>query len=490
MTTTLASLAAAALVRFEWAVIAFFLVVNAWYLLLLGSATLEMRRHANGARGRPGSRATGSRLLPTISVLAPHRDEESKAVEAVAALLALQYPNLEVVVINDGSRDASLEALREHFQLVPVHPIYRRRIVTRAVRGLYRSGVYPNLVVIDKDRGGKADALNAGLNVASGALVCAVDTGMLIEADALQRMVRPFLEYDNVLATGGSIRIANGCTIRGGRVADARVPGHPLAAFQVVEYMRTFLFGRLGWNRLGGNLILSGAFGLMRRDAVIDVGGYADDTVVEDMELVLRLRRRGHETRGPRRIEFVPDPVAWTLAPESTTRLGRQRAGWQRGLADALWKHRAVAFNPRYGTLGLVLTPWFLLVELLAPLVELLGVLGLALGLALGLLDPAFAVLFLLAAYGLGAVLTVFTIAMDELSFQRYPRMGDRVRLVLWALAEPLGYRQLIVLWRLLGLETWLRQESGTGADTTGEFRRPVNGGPRLVNPLRSVSSR
>lgn len=477
------------LVRFEWSVVAWFIVVNGWYLLLLVSATLEMRRHARAVTGR-GGRTPGSPLLPSVSVLAPLSDEQGTAIETVAALLALHYPNLEVVVVNDGSADRTMEVLRDHFHLVPVHPIYRRRIVTRPVRALYRSSVYSNLVVIDKERGGKADALNAGLNVATGTLVCAADGATLVETDALQRMVRPFLEHDDVLAVGGSIRIANGCTVRSGRVTETRVPAHPLAAFQVIEYMRTFLVGRLGWNRLGGNLMLSGGFGLFRREAVIDVGGYSHDTIVEDMELVLRLRRRGYETRGARRIVFVPDPVAWTAAPEATTALGRQRERWQRSLARALWSHRAVIFNPRYGAMGIVVTPYFLLFEVLAPLVELLGVLGLALGLALGVLDPAFAVIFLFAAYGLGAVLTVFTLAMDELSFQRYPGMADRARLVAWALLEPFGYRQLTVLWRLLGIERGLRQEPEEGRFDRREFSRPLNDGPRLVGSMRSVSSR
>jgi cellulose synthase/poly-beta-1,6-N-acetylglucosamine synthase-like glycosyltransferase len=225
----------------------------------------------------------------------------------------------------------------------------------------------------------------------------------------------------------------------------------------VVEYIRTYLFGRLGWNRLGGNIVMSGAFGLFRREAVIDVGGYAHDTVVEDMELVLRLRRHSHETGGPRRVVFVPDPVAWKQAPTGTPDVGRERARWHRGLADALWRHRAVLFHARYGALGLVVFPFFLVLELFAPVVELLGVLGLALGLSLGVLDGEFAGLFLIVAYGLGAVLTVFTLVMDDLSFARYSRLSDRARMVFWALIEPIGYRQLTVFWRLQGLERWLR---------------------------------
>jgi cellulose synthase/poly-beta-1,6-N-acetylglucosamine synthase-like glycosyltransferase len=469
-----------ALVQFEWAVLAYFAVVNGWTLMLLVGATLEMRRHA-GLQRDERWRLPGSPLAPSITVLAPVRNEMESVIDRVAALLALHHRNLEVVVVDDGSSDCTLDVMREHFHLVGVHPIYRRSIVTAPVRALYRSAVYPNLVVVDKVHGGKADALNAGLNVAMGELVCAIDAGTLVENEALQRMVRPFLERDDVLATGGTIRIANGCVVRNGRVADARVPRQPLAAFQVIEYLRTYLFGRLGWNRLGGNIVMSGAFGLFRREAVIDVGGYAHDTVVEDMELVLRLRRRGHETGGPHRVVFVPDPVAWTLAPTSTPALGRERERWHRGLADALWRHRAVLMHARYGALGLVVFPFVLVMELFAPVVELLGVLGLALGLSLGVLDGAFAGLFLIVAYALGAVLTVFTLVMDELSFARYTRLSDRARLVFWALIEPIGYRQLTVFWRLQGLERWLRRRRVHGhvpgkGHASGDGAEPVRG--------------
>jgi cellulose synthase/poly-beta-1,6-N-acetylglucosamine synthase-like glycosyltransferase len=318
--------------------------------------------------------------------------------------------------------------------------------------------------VADKVNGGKADALNAGLNLATGELVCAIDADTLIEPDALQRLVRPFLRSEGVVAAGGTIRIANQAVVKGGRVVQARAPRRPLPGFQVVEYLRAFLFGRLGWNRLGGNLIISGAFGLFRRDAMLGAGGYLHDTVGEDMEMVLRLRRLGYERGGPRRIEFVPDPVAWTEAPETLRVLGRQRDRWHRGLADVLWRHRGVMLNPRYGAMGMVVFPYFVLVELLAPLVEALGLAGMALGLAMGAVDWPFAALFFLAAYALGAVLTAFTLVLEELTFHRYDRMRDRALLVVWALFENLGYRQATVVWRLQGLWKYLRGRRDWGA--------------------------
>lgn len=346
------------LVRFEEAVLIYFCLVNSFYGLLLVCACWEMRQHLISTRGESRWRLLGSRAAPNISMIAPAYNEAATIIESVRGLLTLHYPNLEVVVVNDGSEDATMAALVKQFDLVPTYAIYNRRIETNQLRSLFRSRSYPNLVVVDKENGGKADALNAGLNVATGELVCAIDADTLIEPDAIQRMVRPFLEKDDVVAAGGTIRVVNSCRVAQGRVVVPRAPRRPVAGFQVGEYMRSFLFGRLGWNRLVGNLIISGAFGLFRREAIIAAGGYAHDAVGEDMELVLRLRRRSYEQNQPCRVEFIPDPVAWTQVPNSLRALAGQRDRWHRGLADVLWRHRMILLNPRYGALGMVVYPY------------------------------------------------------------------------------------------------------------------------------------
>lgn len=454
----------------DWAVLFYFLAVNSFYLLLLGCAAFEMRRHLLRIRQESRWRVLGSEVAPPLSMIAPAHNEGATAAESVRALLTLQYPNLEVVVVNDGSTDDTLAVLDREFDLVPIHPIYRRRLEHAEVRGLYRSSVKPNLVVVDKLNGGKADALNAGLNVATGELVCAIDADTLIEPDALLRMARPFLHGRDVVAVGGTVRVANGSHVKNGRVTVARAPRHPLAGIQAVEYLRAFLFGRLGWNRLGGNLIISGAFGLFRREPVIAAGGYLHDTVGEDMELVARLRREGVERGTSQRVEFIPDPVAWTEVPESLGVLGRQRDRWQRGLADVLWRHRRVMMRPRYRSLGLVAFPYFVLVELLAPIVEVVGLAGLGAALAVGAVDASFALLFFLVAYGFGVLLTCLTLVLDELSFPRYGRIRDRLILLPWAVLESLGYRQLTVFWRLRGLLGYLRGSKDWGAMTRTGF--------------------
>lgn len=473
MTLDWSQLTTLALIHLEWAILVYFLFVNSFYALLLLSAAWEMLKHVREVRGASRWRILGCRTAPRISMLAPAHNEAATIKDSVHAILSLSYPSLEVVVVNDGSTDETLTVLTEHFDLVAIYPIYRRQIATKPIRGLYRSRSRPNLLVMDKENGGKADALNVGLQMATGDLVCAIDADTLIEPDALLRMVRPFLLSEDILAAGGTIRVVNGSLVHGGRVVTPHPSRQALAGFQVVEYVRAFLCGRLGWNQLGGNLIISGAFGLFRREMVIAVGGYAHDTVGEDMELVCRLRRRGYEEKGPHRVDFIPDPVAWTEVPGSLRVLGRQRDRWHRGLADTLWRHRRLLFNPRYGAMGLVVYPYFFFVELLAPVVEALGLCGLLVGLLTGAINVPFALLFFLVAYGYGLVLSTFSLVLDEINFHRYQGVKDRFLLVLWTMLEPFGYRQLTVYWRLRGLVKFCRGRKDWGAMERQGFHAP-----------------
>ncbi|MEO7769375.1 MAG: glycosyltransferase [Gemmatimonadaceae bacterium] len=458
----------------EWVVLVYFVAVNSFYLLLLSSAAREMWEHALSVRGESRSRLLGSPAVPRIGILAPAYNESATIEDSVRGFLALLYPNLEVVVVNDGSPDETMDVLKRRFELAPVHTVYDQQIPTKPVRQLYRSTLHPNLLVVDKENGGKADALNVALNFSTADLVCSIDADTLIEQDSLQRMLRPFLQSRRIVAAGGTIRVANGATIRGGRILELNAPTTPLAGFQVIEYLRAFLFGRLGWNRLGGNLIISGAFGLFRRDAVLRIGGYLHDTVGEDMELVLRLRRYGYDNDVERDVSFMPDPVAWTEVPESARVLGRQRDRWHRGLSDVLWRHRAVLFNPRYGAMGMVAFPYFVFVELLAPVIEAVGLIGCVVGLLVGAVNWQFAILFLTLAHGFGLLLSLLTLVLEELTYHRYSGLRDRALLVMWAALENLGYRQLTVVWRLRGILKYLQGRKDWGAME----RRGLDRGP------------
>jgi len=431
------------------AILVYFLALNSFYALLLVLSIPEIWEQTRLAEDEDFQRLMQSDALPPITILVPAYNEQKTIEASVTAILALHYRNYEVVVVNDGSSDATLEALRHAFDLYEVPRTYPETIPTKPLRALYRSRTRTKLVVIDKENGGKADSLNAAINASRFPLVIAVDADTLIESDALLRLTRPFLLGRRIAAVGGTVRVANGCVVKHGQVLDARVPRRLLPGVQVVEYLRAFLFGRLGWNRLGGNLIISGAFGLFRKDHLLAVGGYDATSIVEDLDLVVRLHRYLRSRKVRYELTFIPDPVAWTEVPESLRVLARQRGRWQRGLVAAMWQYRGMLFNPRYGRVGLIAVPFYTFGEMLAPLIEVFGYVITVAGLALGVLNVSFALLFVMVAWGYGMLLSLWAVALEEVSFHRYRRLGDLVRLVLFATLENFGYHQCGVWWRL-----------------------------------------
>jgi cellulose synthase/poly-beta-1,6-N-acetylglucosamine synthase-like glycosyltransferase len=433
----------------NFAILVYFLALNSFYALLLVLSIPEIWEQTRLAEDEDFQRLMQSDALPPITILVPAYNEQKTIEASVTAILALHYRNYEVVVVNDGSKDETLEALRHAFDLYEIPRTYPETILTKPLRALYRSRARTKLVVIDKENGGKADSLNAAINASRFPLVIAVDADTLIEPDALLRLTRPFLLGRRVAAVGGTVRVANGCVVKHGQVTDARVPWRLLPGIQVVEYLRAFLFGRLGWNRLGGNLIISGAFGLFRKDHLLAVGGYDATSIVEDLDLVVRLHRYLRSQRVRYEIPFIPDPVAWTEVPESLRVLARQRGRWQRGLVAAMWQYRGMLFNPRYGRVGLIAVPFYALGEMLAPLVEVFGYVIIVAGLIAGVVNISFALLFVLVAWGYGMLLSLWAVVLEEVSFHRYRRLGDLARLVLFATLENFGYHQCGVWWRL-----------------------------------------
>lgn len=460
----------------------YFVVVNGTYTLQLLLAGLELRQRRHRVAHAPFDWWHRTPDAPRLSVLAPAYNEEVTVVEAVEGMLTLEYPDLEIVVVNDGSPDGTLQALREAFDLVPdphapsttgSRRVAAPRLPSQPVRAVYRSPMHPRLVVVDKENGGKADALNAGINVATGELFVALDADTIVAPDALLRMARAFLERPGTVAVGGTIRPVNGDRVVDGRVVDWGVPRRWLEAIQSVEYVRAFFIGRLGWNRLGGNVIISGAFGTFHRQAVLDAGGYQHGSIGEDFELVVRLRRHGIETGTGSRVAFLPDPVAFTEAPSDRKVLGAQRRRWHRGLLDTLRAHRRVILNPRYRGLGVGGMGFMTLVEALGPVVELGGLLALAIGLPLGLISVEFAVLFFVVAYLWGVTLSLGSLALESRTSLGRLRVGHRVRQIVAAFVEPVTFRLLSLWWRLRATGTWLRgRETVWGTMTRSGFRR------------------
>src|SRR5205809_3452238 len=442
-------------------ILVYFLALNSFYAVLLVLSIPEIWEQTRLAEDEDFQRLMQSDALPPITILVPAHNESATIETSVTAILTLEYRSFEVVVVNDGSKDDTLERLRHAFELYEVPRTYPEGIATRRVRAVYRSRSRTRLLVIDKENGGKADSLNAAINASRFPLVIAVDAETLIEPDALLRLTRPFLLSSRIAAVGGTVRVANGCTVRRGRVTDARVPRRFLPGVQVVEYLRAFLFGRLGWNRLGGSLVISGAFGLFRKEYLHAIGGYRVASVVEDLDLVVRLHRHLRQRRSPYEITFIPDPVAWTEVPESGRILSRQRERWHRGLIAAMWLYKGMLFNPRYGRVGLIAMPFFAFGEALAPLIEVVGYVITLAGFAVGQLDVAFALLFLLVAWGYGMLLSLWAVVLEEVSFRRYRRAGGPARLLAYATLENFGYRQRTVWWRLKAFFTvWKHRQS------------------------------
>jgi len=451
----------------QWLFLGYFVSVTGGYMALYALALTEVHRRQQ-VRVLDDLPRAYSGLEQPVSILVPAYNEEATIATSVRSMLQLDYPEFEVIVVNDGSRDGTMEALRAAFALVPFPEAYWRRIEVKPVRGIYRSTRYPNLRVIDKENGGKADALNAGINASRCPLFCGVDADSILERVSLRRVVGPFLEDPSVIASGGTVRIANGCTVSGGFLESVALPGRLLPLLQIVEYLRAFLFGRMGWTPLNAVLIISGAFGVFRKETVVAAGGYRHDTVGEDMELVVRLHRMHRESGRKYRIVFVPDPICWTEAPESLRVLRSQRTRWQRGLAESLTLNLGLAFGRRGGAPGWLAFPFMALFEWLGPILEVTGYLLMVVALAAGAVSAAAFAAFMLLAIGLGILLSVCALLLEEMSFHIYKRPGELAVLAAAAVLENLGYRQLIALWRLEGLWKW-----ATGAKARwGEMTR------------------
>ena len=446
-------------------ILLFFFAINSYYLVLTVAGFWRTLQVAKEVRRPDQRRLLRSPLTPPISVLAPAFNEEANVVDNVRSLLMLDYPLFEVILVNDGSSDRTLGRLVDAFDLRPSARSFERALPCKKIRGIYESPTYSNLVVVDKQNGGKADALNAGLNLSLYPIFCAIDADSILESDALLRLVRPFVDAPGVtIAAGGVVRVANGCEIHGGRVHQVKLPRRALPLIQIVEYLRAFLFGRMGWSAGNSLLVISGAFGLFDKRAAILAGGYATDSVGEDMELVVRMHRYRRERRQPYQIGFVPDPICWTEVPASFRVLRRQRTRWHRGLIDTLVRHRAMIGRPRYGTVGMISLPGFLMFEMLSPLIELSGYILLPVMWALGILSLSGAWIFFVLAIMYMVLVSALAVLLEDVAFRRYPSVLDLGRLLIGAVLENFGFRQLTVWWRVRAFWEYFRGDLSWGA--------------------------
>ncbi|AXK43141.1 glycosyltransferase family 2 protein [Erythrobacter aureus] len=447
-----------------WTAFACFAVVAARNIIslaqLLVAAWVFLTRVQPGEGARDLWHRYADLMLP-ISVIAPAFNEELSIVQSVKALLALEYPDHEVIVVNDGSKDDTLGELIRAFDMFKADRTQIAQLQQTQIRGTYRSRRYPNLLVIDKENGRKADAANAGIGFARTPLVCVIDADSIIEPDGLLRAAEPFMYQDQrLIAVGGAIRIANGCTIRGGSLQKIGIAKEMVPRFQIVEYLRAFLMNRVANAHTNTLMLISGAFGLFRRSTLVEMGGYRHDTVGEDLELVVRMHRFMREQKRDYRIEFVPDIVCWTEAPAALRGLDNQRARWQQGALETLQRHRGMIGNPRYGRIGLLAMPQIVLEDILGPPAELLGYLVLPVAALLGLLDPIMAVAFFFVSVVFGCALSVGTLVLEEQQLRRTPSASDLLRIGIAAVIENFGYRQINLWYRLQGIRRFFRNDT------------------------------
>ena len=454
-------------------VLVYFLVLNSTYLVLLVLSTMEIiyQKRTPNFKICEGD---ACELAPSISILIPAYNEKETIIESIESLRKLDYPQLEIIIVNDGSTDKTLAALKEELKLIKTPRDVKDEISHQPVKSVYKSVLDERIIVIDKKNGGKADALNAGLDFARTDLFIAVDADSLIEKGGLQSLVQPYLEKDcEVVGIGGIVRVANNCRIEKGEVVNVSLPKKLLPIIQVMEYLRAFLFGRAGWSKINALPIISGAFGLFETERVIEIGGYRTDTVGEDADLILRLHKLMRDKNIDYEISFKPDPVCWTQVPESLEILGRQRNRWERGLIEALTYEPKMIGNPKYGLLGIFSLPYFFFFEMLGPVVEFTGPFIILISYLMGWLNLNFALLFLGIAVFYGLLLSIWSLLLEEFTSKRYEDPLDRIKLIGAAILENFGYRQLHSYWRLKGIIGFLRKEKSWGEMKRESFTRP-----------------
>jgi len=451
-------------VVFAFVITMYFVLWNGSQFALGGVAAVNVWRYHR--RRNPRARVLAAHLAspPLVSVIMPAFNEALTVAESVRALLALDYEAREIVVVNDGSSDDTLAILQRTFHLVAAPLAFEQPLKTAPVRGVYRSVDEPGLVVIDKQNGGcKSDAANAGINAASGVAVLVIDADTVLEPDALSRAALPFLEDPATVAVGAYVGIANGCRIEEGRVTDVAMPRSWLARFQIVEYMRSFLLFRIACASYNGLTLISGAFGLFRREAVIDVGGYDHTAIGEDMDLTIRLQKFFRAQRRPIRIAFDPYPLCWTQAPEDRRSLRAQRCRWRRGLLQVLWRHRDVIGNPRFGIVGLGVLPYTTFFEGLGPVLEFSGYVVTTVAALLGLLNWHHYRVMLAVSIFFGIAATLLAVFLSDIASRRYMRGRDFALLLTVAILENIGYRQLNSWWGCVGTIQALTGKGGWG---------------------------
>ncbi|MCF6409757.1 glycosyltransferase family 2 protein [Pseudalkalibacillus salsuginis] len=445
-------------------IIIYMVVVILSYTVMLTIAFLHIRKDYQLDKDGIDEGNLNAALMKPVTIIVPAYNEEAGVLDTIHSLLSLRFPQTEIIIVNDGSTDDTQQKLISEFHMNRVEKVVRKEIPTEPIRHIYQSNVNQNLWLIEKENGGKADALNAGINLARYPYFCSIDGDSILNEKSLLRVMNPIVSSnDEVIAVGGNVRIANGHHVKLGSVFEANLSKNHLVVMQVIEYLRAFMMGRISLSKFNLVLIISGAFSVFSKKWVVEVGGYSKHTMGEDMELVVKLHRLLKEKKLKKQIQFVPDPVCWTEAPQSYAVLRRQRRRWHQGLVESLWKHKKMTFNPKYGAIGMISFPYFWLVECLGPLIELGGYVYIIIAFFFGGMYYEFAILLTLLFILYGAVFSTASVLLDAWSKDIYPRTSDVVHLIFMSLTEVFWFRPLTLLWRLEGFFHFLLRRKEWG---------------------------
>lgn len=452
------------IIFFSWFILAIGLIQNFIYILQLPAAWIELRKYSQVGDTESNWQMLTSDVIMPISLIMPSYNEEVTIVENVHSMLSLKYPDIEIIVVNDGSKDSTLQLLIDEFKLRPITRAYPREVPHAKIKQIYSSKLHHNLIVIDKENGGcKADACNAGLNISRNPLFCVVDADSTLEAEALLNSVRPFMEDPNMIAVGGTVRILNGCFVKNGQVVSVGLPKNLLALMQYMEYIRSFLMSRLAWSRWGTLKIISGAFGIFRRDITVEVNGFASNTVGEDYELVIKMHKHMLDKKRPYSMRYVPEPVCWTEAPETLKVLGNQRKRWHRGALEVFFMHKDMFLRPKYGKIGMLAFVSSLIIDVIGPIVEGIGYFLIPILWFFEILDFNFMLAFIAIFFIFGITISTCTLIFEEMELRRVKNWHDLVKLSFVAIIENFGYRQINNIWRIIGWWQFIRKKSSWG---------------------------
>lgn len=464
---------------FAYLIIGYMAIVIISYSIMFVLSFQTLRKERSLDRREMDSRFVDAFYSKPVTILVPAYNEESGVVATIHSLLNLDYPQTELIIIDDGSKDGTAATVIKQFDMTVSEKSGNPTLSTKPILGIYRSNVHPNLWLIKKENGGKGDALNVGINYARYSYFCTIDGDSILDGNSLLRVMKPVIASDGkVIAAGGNVRIVNGLDVEYGAVSEMKLSGRPFVVMQIVEYLRAFLMGRIALSKYNLVLIISGAFSVFSKKHVIQAGGYNVTTIGEDMEMVVKLQRMLKENKLDGRIEFVADPVCWTEAPQTLSVLRKQRRRWHQGLLESLWAHRKMTFNPKYGAVGMISVPYFWIVECLGPLIELAGYMYIIAAFFVGGIYYEYSVFLILLFVLYGTVFSMGAVLLESWSLGTYPKISALFRMMLLTLTEVIWYRPLTLIWRVEGLfrsmlriSSWGEMERVGATDSKGAVK-------------------